>query len=207
VVARKLNFTEFAEFLLARLYEYDQEEPGGQFNAREIAAELQEPVPEMWPSDAVKALDDRGLIHGIRAMGGEAWALMTGDGRMFVEEQAKERDTVVHEYRERPSNLVFVTGTGHQVAVGTEGSVVQTLLSPETREEIVGLLDAVAETIRDDPSFSDEDRPELLADVEVVRGQLEKREPNRKAIVALLDPLSKMAAISGPVIKIIELLG
>jgi hypothetical protein len=51
-----------------------------------------------------------------------------------------------------------------------------------------------------DPS----EREEFLSDVEAVRQQLRKREPNRPALAALLAPLSQIASIAGQVTTLIK---
>jgi hypothetical protein len=141
----------------------------------------------------------------------KAWELealrqkITGEGRIFVEEQARKQDSVIHEYRERPSNFVVVMGTGHQVAMGNEGPVIQTALGDDVRKCILALLDQIEEKIRSDASFG-ERQDDLLTDVASARTQIEKDVPNRRAVSEILDPLAKVAAISGPVLRVIELL-
>lgn len=206
-MAKRLDFTEFMEFVLARVYELDETVGSGGFHdVNEIAAELAEPVPENWPSEVVESLKDRGLIAGYRAFGGEAGATLTGEGRLFVERAAREKESVVWEYRERPSNIVIVSGSGHQVAVGNEGDVSQTSINADVREEVRTLLGQIEEALLEDESLDEDERADALADVRAAQGQFEKREPNRQAVLALLGPLSKLASVGAFVIKIGELL-
>lgn len=115
---QKLRFTEFVELVLVRLYELDTGSPEF-IDVNEIAAELREPVPGTWPYEAVKVLDDRGLVDAALAFA-SAHALITGEGRLFVEAREDVRSSTIHQYRTHPGNFVFVSGTGHQVVVGSE---------------------------------------------------------------------------------------
>lgn len=207
-MAKRLDFTEFMEFVLARVYELDETVGSGGFHdVHEIAAELAEPVPKNWPADVVAALQDRGLVSGYRAFGGDVGATLTGEGRLFVEQLAREKDSIVHEYRHSPSNIVIVHGgSGHNIAFGNVGYVTQTSISGDVRDEVTALLRQIEETLLADESLDGAEREDALADVRAAQGQMEKREPNRQAVLALLGPLSKIASVGAFVLKIGELL-
>lgn len=119
-----MNFTEFVDFVLLRLYELDAEvSHWAGVDVEKLAAELREPVPPRWPADAVEYLRTRGL-----AGGGETdqivGASITGAGRMYVEGRQHET-SMIEDYRAQPGNFVIVTGSGNTIAVDTQGDVSQ----------------------------------------------------------------------------------
>jgi len=129
-MAERLRFTDFVDIVLARLYELDNGE--GEFrDTREIAAQLKESVPDWWPDEAVKVLNDRGYVDAALAFG-SAEAVITGAGRIAVEEQERDRSSTIHEYIAHPANFVLVTGSGNQVVVDSQG-VAQTLGGGQAR--------------------------------------------------------------------------
>jgi hypothetical protein len=83
-MAEQVTFHEFLDLVLTALYELDQSEPDELFDVNEIAAaaskRLEQEIPENWAFDAVKVLDDLGLIVGLRAFGGVAEGSLTGAG-------------------------------------------------------------------------------------------------------------------------------
>jgi hypothetical protein len=213
----RLTFEEFLDLVLSALYDLEESQPGELFDVNEISAaasrELDQEIPEGWAFDAVKLLDDQGLIVGLRAMGGVAHGSLTGAGRLEVERRRqRERDEALRQAEPPPEDAahgavnVHVEGTGHQIAIGVQGSVVQTSVSVETQAEALALLSEIELAIRRDDELTGSDQTELLADVAATRSQIEKRKPNTKAAIALLEPLSQVATISGPVLKLIELL-
>jgi hypothetical protein len=204
----KLRFTDFIELVLARLYEADREGGHEHFvEMDEVASGLKEDIPEAWPFDALVELENRGLIQAMKVMGSNGLAKINGAGRLYVEEQERESESVIHDYRKHPSNFVVVTGRGHQVAVGTSGDVAQTSVSKETRNEVVVLLDEMEARLREDDSLTDAAKGMALEDVQASRKQLDRPEPNKRAVAALLEPLAHIASISSSVAKIIALLG
>ena len=130
-----LTFTEFVELMLVRLYEADRQQPGEVIDLSRLAAELGQDVPEGWLFDAVEALADRGLVEDMRTMQ-TAHAILRGEGRLFVERGGSTG--VIDEYRQHPANFVVVSGSGHQVAVATGGSVTQTSVQGAVPEEAWG---------------------------------------------------------------------
>jgi hypothetical protein len=131
-------------------------------------------------------------------------ASFAGEGRLFVE--GGGGTGVIREYRDHPSNFVFVSGSGHQVAVGVGGDVTQTAVPAAIPEDVWRLLEQIETGVADDPSLRDDDRADALADVRMVRLQLERPKPNRRAAVALLDPLAKLATVGAFVAKLVALL-
>jgi len=73
------------------------------------------------------------------------------------------------------------------------------------------MLDAGVQTLvqygrSQDVGFGPQVKKDLLTDVETIRKQLEKREPNRVVLASLLEPLSQIASIAGAVANLIALI-
>jgi hypothetical protein len=205
-VSARLKFTHFVELILARLYEREQSGDSGSFaELNEIARDLKVPIPEDWVFDAGKVLEARGLAEVHYFMGGGCIARLTGEGRMYVEE---ERGTgVIKEYHDNPGQFVVVVGERNQVAVaGAGSSTTQTVGVPEERRPAFELLNRIKQAIDRENSLSEREKGELRGDVEAVESQLRKREPNRAAIAALLEPMSQIASIAATVASLIKLL-
>jgi hypothetical protein len=127
VTRRVSTFTEFCEYILARLYELEAERSMQFIDVNELAAELTIPVPPAWPYEAMETLKRQGFINGIAAMGNppNVQAMITGEGRVEVERKARDSETVTHAYQQNPTFFINVEGTGHQIAVGNTGEVHQ----------------------------------------------------------------------------------
>jgi hypothetical protein len=199
-----LSFTEFVELMLARLVEADRQQPGAYVDLVPLAEELKQETPQAWIFDARTALEQRGLVRALKVLGRTAPAMLTGEGRLYVEQGGETG--IINEYTHHRSNFVIVTGSNNQIAVGVEGDVHQTSVTAGVPREAFDLLDRIEELISSDQSLVDEDRNEALDDVRAARGQLEKKEPNKRAAIALLDPLAKIATVGGFIAKILSLL-
>lgn len=150
-MAERLSFTEFVDFVLVRLYERDQEDAGARVNISDIAGELREPVPFQWVIDALGVLDRRGWARDW-GLDNANVAEITGEGRLYVEGREHQTD-VIEQYRERPYNFVFVSGVGHQVAVGTSGNVTQTSISADMRVQALAIVKDMREHLETDASL------------------------------------------------------
>jgi hypothetical protein len=60
------------------------------------------------------------------------------------------------------------------------------------------------DALRQDATLPGSEREDLLTDVEMIEQQLRKREPNRAALAALLEPLSRITSIAGFVADLIR---
>jgi len=208
-LSKQLNFTEFVDYLLVRLYELDRERGSGDFHdAKELADALNQPVGQMWPADAVRVLIDRGWARGALAGADQAYAAIAGEGRLYVEGRQHET-ALIEEYRERPFTIVNVKGKRNQVAVGPDGMVQQVQqqveLSAEVRAEALGVLDEIREALRT-ASLNESDREEALAEVAKAERQLKRKWSNTREARELLEPLGSIAGVSSLVIKLGELL-
>jgi hypothetical protein len=201
-----LKFGHFIDLLMARLLEREQETPSGALlDLNEVARELKVRVPDQWIFDAGKVLDGRGWAQVLFTMGGGCHARLTGEGRLYVEE---ERGTgIIHEYHQAPAQFISVSGTANQVIVGSAtGTVSQAVTIEQERAPAFRLLRHIKDTLQGDPGLSDSEREDLFADIGMIEQQLRKREPNRAALAALLEPLSRVASIGGFIADLIRLL-
>src|SRR5689334_12670458 len=101
----KVKFSEFIDLLLARLYDLEsQGETGRFFDLSAIASELSVDVPQQWVFDAAKVLESRGLAQVLFTMGGRSQATLTGEGRIFVEEEAGSG--IIRRYHSHPEEFL-----------------------------------------------------------------------------------------------------
>ena len=201
-----LKFGQFIDLLMARLLEREPEAPSGALaDLNDVARELNVSVPDQWIFDAGKVLESRGWAQVLFTMGGGCHARLTGEGRLYVEE---ERGTgIIREYHEAPAQLISVSGTANQVIVGsTTGGVSHTATIEQERAPAFRLLSQLKDALQRDPSMSDSEREDLLTDIQMIEQQLRKREPNRAALAGLLEPLSRVASIAGFIADLVRLL-
>jgi hypothetical protein len=180
----KLNFSEFVDLILATLYGLEKEHGDHFFDVVEINRRLKEPAAQHWVFDAGKILESRGLARCIFELGGVCRAQLTGEGRLFVEERAKQ-DGIIKEYRQEPQNFVIVSGSGNQVVVGAAGNAHQEMTIEKERQPAFTLVEEIQSRLEKDRSISRPDLKDLLDDPETIRRQLKKREANRPALAAL----------------------
>ena len=200
-----IKFGQFLDLLMARLVERETEAPTGTLiDLNQVARDLKVDVPDQWVFDAGKVLESRGWAQVIFTFGGGCHARLTGEGRLYVEE---ERGTgLIHEYHQAPDRFVWVSGTNNQVIIGsTTGTVSQTVTIEQERAPSFRLLDQIKDVLGRDPILNDSERQDLLSDVQMVAQQLKRREPNRAVLAALLEPLSRVVSIGGFVTDLIRL--
>lgn len=201
-----LKFGQFIDLLMARVLEREREAPSGALvDLNEVARELNVGVPDQWIFDAGKVLESRGWAQVIFTMGGGCHARLTGEGRLYVEE---ERGTgIIREYHEAPAQFISVSGTANQVIVGSAtGGVSHAVTIEQERAPAFRLLSQLKDALQRDPAMGDSEREDLLSDIQMIEQQLRKREPNRAALAALLEPLSRVASIAGFVADLVRLL-
>jgi hypothetical protein len=202
----KMRFSEFVDLLLATLYRQEEQTPGtgpGQYiDLNALSRQFKEPVPFQWVFDAAKVLESRALVRCMFTMRG-VLAQLTGEGRLYVEED--HGTGIIKQFKELPQNFVVVSGTGNQVVVGGNQTEVHQSIEQE-RQPAFELLDEISKQLKQDATLTSQEKEDLLSDVDMIRGQLKRREPNRPALAALLEPLSKVASIAGFVLNLIKLL-
>jgi hypothetical protein len=200
----QMKFSQFVDFILVRLYQLEQTRGAGRyFSLNEIARELKEEMPRAWIRDAGKVLQSRRLAEAIFMVGGNAQAQLTGEGRLWVEEG---RGKVPEIQKDLPRIMVNISGANNQVSVagGDQSQITQTI--EQEREPVFQLIDQIGATLEKDSGLSDQQKKEMLVDVAAVRGQLEKREPNRSVLAAILEPLSQTTSIASLVAELIKLI-
>jgi hypothetical protein len=200
-----MKFRDFIDLVLARLYELEREgRSGALFDLNVVAKSLKTHVPQDWVFDAGKVLESRGWAQVAFTFGGGCHARLTGEGRLYVEE---ERGTgIIKEYRLAPAQFVAVSGTGNQVVVGsTTGPLSQTTTIEAERAPAFSVLEELKQRLREDTTLTDAEKQEMLADVGMIEQQMRKREPNRVVLAALLEPLGRVASVAALVAELIRL--
>ena len=201
------TFSEFIDLLLARLYDLEQsQEPVGDYvDLNAIAQQMKPPVPAQWTFDAGRVLESQSLARCIFAFGGACMAQITGEGRLFVEQN---RGTgIIAKYKEAPQNFyVTVEGNRNQVAVGNSNQLTQKATIEKAREPAFGILQEIIQKIEQDSTLGEAERADYVTDLEMVRQQMGKREPNRSALAALLAPFGRMTSVAGLIGNLVRLL-
>jgi hypothetical protein len=201
-VAASLKYSDFIDLALAWVAQADRRDPGSHVDLFQLASELKEPIPDQWVFDAAERLDLQGLVKWMRVFGRTAMVVLTGEGRLYVEQGGATG--VIHEYQRQPSQFFVITGEGHNVAISQTGDVVQDARRQEQGDVFV-LISQIENGLEADDTLTDEQRAGFRTDLEAVRGQLEKPEPNRSVIKALLEPIGSLASVGSLVVKLIEL--
>jgi hypothetical protein len=195
----RLTFTKFTELALARLYEFEEREgPNRPVDLRELMSDLSGVVPEDWSFDAAKYLVERRLGHDFMTMQSPDTAL-TPEGRLFVE--SEQGSGIIGEYR-RSDQIVVVVGDANQVAVGHGQQVLQIAQGDLSKEEATELLEEAKTRLAEDETLDDDERADALTDLEAVRTQLEKKNPNGDVLRALVTGLAGVASIADIVDKL-----
>jgi hypothetical protein len=203
VNAERLTFTEFLDLCLVRVAEADAANPGGMVDLFKVNADLRVPVPEEWVYRAARLLDDYGYVKSFPVSGPVADVILTGDGQLYVE-QGGDTD-VIEEYQREPSQFVVnISGEGHTVAFSQSGDVSQSVR--EETNEILVLVSQIDAALDADGALSPEERAGFKTDLEAVRAQLQKPEPNRRAITALLEPMSNVSSVGSFVAQLLSML-
>jgi len=205
-VVPRMRFAEFVDLLLMRLYEVDQKAGSTPVDLNALVQDLKDPVPEDWTRDAAKILNSRGLADCMFTFGAVHGSL-TGMGRLFVEE---DRGTgIIPQYKANREKFVQVNVSGSNNNVnfnlgGHQVSVNQSQTIEQEREGVFRLLDEAAGKLAEDRALAEEERKEFLRDIDSLRDQLKRREPNRPAIAAILTPLSQVASIASQIARLIK---
>lgn len=202
---QSMTFSKFIDFLLVRLYDLERQNGAGRyFSLNAIAKELKEEVPIAWVRDAGKVLESRMLASCIFMLGGHVQAQISGEGRLVVEGERGD------DIKKEMPNLVSVTvsGSNNQVVVagGDQRQTTQMLTIEEEREPAFSLIKEMADELARDASLGEQTRDDALTDLAQIKAQLKKREPNRPALAALLEPLSQVTSIATRVAELIKLI-
>lgn len=199
-VRTKLQFSEFIDLLLARLYELERLHGGGFVDLNAANHQLKQPAPTQWVFDAGKVLETRDFARCIFAFGGRCLAELTGNGRLFVEQQQK-RPGIIRVYFKNPKKFRVSNGTSREGGLPSDAGNIQ-----EERAPALRLVEQIQNQLQADRALPDPERESRLEDVEMIRRQLLKKDPNRPALAALLEPLSKVPSVAGLVAHLVEML-
>ena len=107
-------------------------------------------------------------MQAIFAFGGFCQASLTGEGRLYVEEE----QGFVKQIHESPQHYFLnVSGSNNQVVVGvlTRRNVQQHMTVEESRRPAFSVLDEIEETLNKDSTLEPASKADLLADLDAVR--------------------------------------
>jgi hypothetical protein len=158
--------------------------------------------------DAAKVIQARGLaLCMINSRG--SFGRLTGEGRIFVD-QGKGTG-IISEYRRAPEQFVqnvnISGGAGNNYAVGSDlADVRQSATNSQDFGSAFKVLDDIEQRVASDATLGREDRQDVLSDVDSVRRQLKKREPNRNVLASLLDSLGQITLIGVQVMTLIKMI-
>jgi len=202
-ISPDLKFSVFVDLVLVKLYELDRINRSSSkiFNLFDLRYELKEQIPQDWFFDAAKVLETRDLAQCTYTRGG-VYARITGEGRLFVEEQKGN----VRQIEDNRSNyFITVSGSNNQVVAGQQtGATTQTMSNDQSEGPWGQLFETIEKNIAEDASLDDVEKEQARSYVKVVRGEMRKHEPNRNIIAAVLDPLSQIVSIASQVAMLIK---
>ena len=196
------KFSDFVDIVLVRLYEADRAESDKFVDLSMVQKEIKGDVPASWLLDVAKVLQSLGLAQCIINSNG-VYAQITGQGRLYVENHRGKTG----EIEKNPSIYYNVTVSGSQNLVVTgqnTGPMAQNIAGDNRQGPWSDIVDAIEKKVREDVSLDDDQRRHSLDYVQIVRGELRKREPNRTIIAAVLEPLSQIVSIASQVANLIK---
>lgn len=196
-----MTFTQFIDYLLWALYEQERRQGTGHyFDLNELARMLRQPVEQQWVLDAARVLESRGLARGIFTLGGYVSAMLTGEGRLHVEDRIGRDGAFIHELAGKPRAFVKLGDDGLAAVANGVPSI------EEQRAPTLELLDSMQAALNASPLEEDE-RDDVRADLATLRAQLAKREPNLGVLAGVLEPMSgRYPFLSGYVSRLTSLL-
>ena len=76
----------------------------------------------------------------------------------------------------------------------------------QERQPVFQVLEEMKQRLKQDTTLGEDSKTEMLGDVDAIRTQLKKREPNRSAIAALLEPIGQVVSVAGQVAELIKMI-
>ncbi len=202
-----MNFSDFTDFVLVVLYTTEilalETEPNlaDKFLPLDfIDAALRQKYPRRWFLDAARILQARGLAESFFEIGSSGSARITGGGRILVERRRGER---LASFRQNVANVFDMQKLDDNLKRIVNSTSSRTI--EEERSPAFSLVDQLEE-IAKTSNLSDERKIEVDADLETVRQQLRKREPNRAVMAAVLEPLASIPEFTSAVADLVQLL-
>jgi hypothetical protein len=201
--ATALKFSQFVDLLMTRLYELDHQQGDRFYDLNALAAQIREAIPPGWVFDAGKVLQTRGLAECLFTYGG-IQAQLTGEGRLYVEEGRG----ITKEVSDHPENYFNVTviGDSNQVAAVHGQSAATQSQTLKERAPAFRVLQEIERTLNSDQSLDGPRKLEAGTLLNLLRIQLEKEEPDRSLVGALLDSLGRTSSIAGVVANLVKIL-
>ena len=205
---QKMTYSEFIDLLLARLYDLDRQSDGegafGDLNA--LAGQLNSPVPPAWVADAGRVLEAQGLVRCAFGFGGTGFGEITGLGRLFVERD--QGSGIIRDYKNDPQKYFKISATGNdqQNVVGNDLKSTSEVSIENQRQPAFEALSALQEKLQEEKSLDPAEKKDMSSDLNMVRLQLKRREPNRSALAALLAPVGRVTSLAGSVGNLLRFL-
>jgi len=198
----KYRFIEYIDLLLRLIYEYDSKAPGQYFELNELSRQLGE--DDIYHvSEAVDVLSSRGLINAQKYIGGQCIGALTGEGKLYVEEGGKSG--IISKYDANPEKYnISISGNNVNLNIGS-GNTAQ-IFASNGMGNIFALLDQINSKIDSDDTLSAEDKKDIKLDVDSLKNQLNKKEPNMNIVASFIQPLTNIASIAELIGKLMVLL-
>jgi hypothetical protein len=199
------SFSRFLDLLLARLYEMESIHGTGiYFSLNNIAEEIKEPSPWEWIFDAAKVLESRGMIQCIHTPGGIFEAILTGEGRLFVEE--RKGSGIIEKYFSSPDLFIKQKKNGKKTQTAMQGTAEfpQTLSIKDS--PMFKLLKDIEDSVKKEESLGEKDKKDILVDIKTIKTQMEKREPNYHVLSAIIHSLGNYHFMAGKIAFLVRLL-
>lgn len=184
-----MKLSELTELLLARLYDIGNEQPGAIVSADELCAEFGEknPVNVM---HAVQALQNRGYVTAMIALGPSSHAGISAEGRLFVE--AGGQTGIIRRYQANPAQFIIVTGnSASNISIGNLNQQ-----SISQGSDILKALDEIKQSIDRDHRLSSTQRSDASEEVATIAAQARKSKPDRHIVERALTNLANIATIT-----------
>lgn len=196
------KFIEYIDLLLRLIYEYDSKDPGQYFDLNEISKQLGESNIYR-VLEASDVLSSRGLIKAQKYLGGQCIAALTGEGKLYVEEGGKSG--IIQQYDAHPENYnISISGNNVSLNIGS-GNTAQ-VFSSNGMSNVVDILDQIDSKIGSDKTLTEDNINDLKLDVNSLKSQLRKKEPNMNIVASIIQSLSNVASIADLIGKLMSLL-
>lgn len=198
----KLSFTQFIDFLLWSLYSLEGVQGAGQlYDLSQVNQQLLVPLDHQLVIDAGKVLESRGLIRGVFALGGYVAAMLTGEGRLQVEHSVNDPDSFTAHLLDNPAEYVHWASPDER-----EKSAIAPPSDEEQRAPARAVLDELEQSIGAAAHIPADEKDDLAADLQAIRAQLTKREPNLSVIATLLSDMESWSFLKPQITKLTNLL-
>ncbi|RLC01440.1 MAG: hypothetical protein DRI57_31100 [Deltaproteobacteria bacterium] len=126
---------------------------------------------------------------------------ISGEKNFFhLEERQQNRETVIGRYVLSPE--IFFNPTSNPNQVAEYGN--QPITIEQARKSVFELIEKIINILVRDTTTDQQKKQDCLADLDAVKAQLKKQEPDRSVMACLLEPLSSVTPVSGLVMNLTE---